>query len=113
MSPCPLATMAGQIAGAIESARLHEETERHATELAVLHEVGKEITSTLELDTMLETLAAAAVRLAVADKSLILLIDSERERLTRAVGHGYSRAQLDGHTFAEFQDGISGWVIST
>jgi signal transduction histidine kinase len=106
-----LETMAGQIAGAIENARLYEETERHATELAALYEIGKEITSILELNTMLQTIADDAVRLVGADKSLILLIDAEKERLTKAVGHGYSRAQLEEHTFEEFQDGLSGWVL--
>jgi signal transduction histidine kinase len=46
-----------------------------------------------------------------ADKSLILLADVEKERLTRVVGHGYTQAQLNEHTFEEFQDGISGWVL--
>ena len=106
-----LETLAGQIARAIENARLYQETERHAADLAALYEVGKEITSTLELDTMLQTIADDAARMVGADKSLILLIDAEEEKLTRAMGHGYSRAQLDGHTFEEFQDGISGWVL--
>ncbi|MFQ5593448.1 MAG: GAF domain-containing protein [Anaerolineae bacterium] len=106
-----LETMAGQIAGAIESARLYRAAERHATELAALHEVGKEITFTLELDTMLETIADDAVRLVGADKSLILLVDAKREKLVKAVGHGYSRAKLEQHTFEEFEDGISGWVL--
>ena len=106
-----LETLAGQIARAIENARLYQETERHAADLAALYEVGKEITSTLELDTMLQTIADDAARMVGADKSLILLIDAEEEKLTRAVGHGYGRAQLNGHIFEEFRDGISGWVL--
>jgi signal transduction histidine kinase len=106
-----LGLLADQAAIAIENARLYQETERHAADLAVLYEVGKEITSTLDLGTRLQTIADAAARMARADKSLILLIDAEEERLTRAVGHGYSREQLNGHTFEEFQDGISGWVL--
>jgi signal transduction histidine kinase/HAMP domain-containing protein len=106
-----LETMAGQIAGGIESARLYQAAERHAAQLAALYEIGKEITSTLELDAMLRAIASEAVRLVGADKSLILLIDAEEERLTRVVGHGYTQTQLDGHTFEEFQDGVSGWVF--
>jgi len=106
-----LETLAGQIARAIENARLYQETERHAAELAALYEVGKEITSTLELNTMLQTIADDAARMVEADKSLILLIDAEEEKLTRAMGRGYRRGQLNGHTFEGFQDGISGWVL--
>jgi signal transduction histidine kinase/putative methionine-R-sulfoxide reductase with GAF domain len=106
-----LETMASQIAGGIESARLYQAAERHAAQLASLYEIGKEITSTLELDAMLHAIASEAARLVGADKSLILLIDAEKERLTRVVGYGYTQAQLNGHTFEEFQDGISGWVF--
>jgi signal transduction histidine kinase/HAMP domain-containing protein len=106
-----LETMAGQIAGAIESARLYQAAERHAAQLAALYEIGKEITSTLEQDTMLRAIADEAVRLVRADKSLILLVDAEEERLIRIVGHGYTQAQLNEHTFEEFRDGIAGWVL--
>ena len=106
-----LETMASQITGAIENARLYRAAERHSTELAALYEVSREITATLELDTILQTIADVAVRLAGADKSLILLVDAEQGRLLRAVGCGYSQAQLEGHTFEEFQNGLSGWVL--
>jgi signal transduction histidine kinase/uncharacterized protein YigA (DUF484 family) len=106
-----LETMASQIAGAIESARLYQAVERQATQLTALYEIGKEITSTLEQDTMLHAIANRAARLVGADKSLILLIDFEKQRLSRTVGHGYTQAQLDEHTFEEFQEGISGWVF--
>ncbi len=103
--------LAGQAAVAIESARLYEKMEQHAIELAALYEVGKEITSTLEIDTMLQTIADNAARLVGADKSLILLIDTEKEKIAQAVGHGYSRVQLEEYAFEEFQEGISGWVL--
>ncbi len=125
----PLRAFASRAAIAIENARLYQqireyanelearvavatqEIRQRADELAALYEIGKEITSTLELDTMLRAIANEAVRLVRADKSLILLVDAEKERLTSAVGHGYAQAQLDEHTFEEFQDGISGWVL--
>jgi signal transduction histidine kinase len=106
-----LETMSHQIAVAIENVRLFAETERHAAELATLYEVGKEITSTLDLDAMLQTIADDAVDLVRADKSLILLVDASNEALTKAVGHGYSQAQLDAQSFEEFRQGISGAVL--
>jgi signal transduction histidine kinase/HAMP domain-containing protein len=124
-----LRAFASRAAIAIENARLYQQIREYATELearvaaatqeirqradelAALYEIGKEITATLDLDRMLRTIADEAVRLVGADKSLILLVDAGEERLTRAVGHGYTQAQLDKHTFEEFLDGISGWVL--
>ncbi len=122
--------LSDQAAVAIANATLHELTQNHAdqleeevklatkeiqkraNELATLYEVGKEITSTLDLGPMLQIIADDVANLVEADNSLILLIDAEKEKLKNAVGHGYSREQLIGHTFEEFQDGLSGWVLN-
>ena len=124
-----LSTFAGHAAIAIDNAQLHEqvwrhaselegriaiataETRRRAKELEALYEIGKEITSILELDTTLQIITDDAARIVGADKSIILLVDVERERLVRVVGSGYSQVELDSQTFEEFQDGISGWVL--
>ncbi|HIP88232.1 MAG TPA: GAF domain-containing protein, partial [Anaerolineales bacterium] len=44
-----LQTMAGQLANAIENARLHENLRRHLMELSVLYEIGQAIISVLDL----------------------------------------------------------------
>ena len=125
-----LELLSDQAAVAIENAHLHEQMQNHADqleeevklatkeiqkradELATLYDVGKEITSTLDLEPMLQIIADDVVNLVEANKSLILLIDAEREKLKNAVGHGYSREHLIGLTFEEFQDGLSGWVFN-
>ncbi|MBN1658096.1 MAG: GAF domain-containing protein [Anaerolineae bacterium] len=94
-----------------ELAQLYQKSEQHAVELGILYEIGKEITATLALDAMLQTIVDNAVRLVGADKSLLALIDVAKERLGEIVGHGYSRAQLDAHTFGELRDGLTGWVL--
>jgi len=124
-----LRTFAGHAAAAIENARLYEQVKRNAIELeariaaatqelrqraeelGVLYEVGKEITATLALDAMLQTIVDNAVRLVGADKSLLVLMDVQKERLVEIVGHGYDQAQLEAHTFGELQAGPSGWVL--
>ncbi|MCX6030692.1 MAG: GAF domain-containing protein [Chloroflexi bacterium] len=124
-----LRTFAGHAAAAIENARLYEQVKRdaveleariasatqelrqRAAELEILYEVGKEITATPALDAMLQTIVDNAIRLVGADKSLLVLIDAQRERLVEIVGHGYDQAQLEAHTFGELQTGLTGWVL--
>ena len=124
-----LQSFAGYAAAAIDNARLYEQVKRDAveletrieaatqelrqrsTELGILYEVGREITATLALDTMLQTIVDSAIRLVDADKSLLVLLDAPKERLVEIVGHGYDRMQLDAHTFGELQSGITGWVL--
>ena len=124
-----LSTFAGHAAIAIDNAQLHGQVQHHASELeeriAVataeirrrakelksLYEIGKEITSILELETMLQIITNDATKIVNADKSIILLIGTEKKRLVNVVGSGYSQIELDSQTFEEFQDGISGWVL--
>jgi GAF domain-containing protein/HAMP domain-containing protein len=103
--------LANQAAIAINNAQLYRKSEQHAVELGILYEVSKEITATLALDAMLQTIVDNAVRLVGADKSLLVLIDAQKERLVEVVGYGYDQAQLAAHTFGEFRDGLSGWVF--
>lgn len=125
----PLHTFAGHAAAAIENARLYEQVKRDALELEariasatqelrqrademeILYEVGKEITGTLALDAMLQTIVDDAVRLVGADRSMLVLIDARGERLLDVVGHGYDQEQLDAHTLEELQAGLTGWVL--
>lgn len=126
-----LRSFASHAAAAIENARLYEqikcdaaelearvaaataELRQRATELAVLYEVAQEIIATPALDAMLQTIADNAVRLVGADKSLLVLLDVNNERLVEIVGHGYDRAHLAAHTFAELRSGLTGWVLRT
>ncbi|MBN1314329.1 MAG: DUF484 family protein, partial [Anaerolineales bacterium] len=105
-----LETIAGQIARTIENARLYKSTEDNANNLANLYKVGKKISSTLELDTILQSIVDEAKKLVNANKSLILLIDKEKKRV-QAVGRGYTPDQLKTHSYQEILNGISGWVL--
>jgi GAF domain-containing protein/CheY-like chemotaxis protein len=51
-----LTTLAGQAAIAIDSARLHEQTERHLKRIEALNDIDNAITSTLSLDRVLTVL---------------------------------------------------------
>jgi signal transduction histidine kinase/HAMP domain-containing protein len=103
--------LANQAAIAINNAQLYRKSEQHAVELGILYEVGKEITATLALDVMLQTIVDNAVRLVEADKSLLVLLNVQQEKLVEIVGHGYDQMQLEAHTFGELWAGLTGWVL--
>jgi signal transduction histidine kinase/HAMP domain-containing protein len=124
-----LDTFAGQAAIAIDNAKLHAQVQRHTSELKeritvateeihrrsgeleALYKIGKEITSTLELETMLQIITNDAVEIVGSDKSIIQLVDLQTKRLINAVGSGYSQIELDEHSFEEFQESLNGWVL--
>jgi PAS domain S-box-containing protein len=104
---------AAQVAVAIENARLYTSMERQAERLRILHEIGKEMVSALELERLLGSIAEHIVRLVGARKSLFLLVDKKRGCLIKAAGYGYPPEHLQRLTFEEVETGVSGWVLRT
>ncbi|MFN2290830.1 MAG: GAF domain-containing protein [Anaerolineae bacterium] len=74
-----LTTIAGQAAVAFQNARLFEERERRIRELAVLNEMSKAISSTLELDALLDLLYRQTSRLLDTSHFRIALYDEEKQ----------------------------------
>ena len=72
-----LATIASQAAISIENARLFEEARRRAQETAALAEVGREISVTLDLETVLTRIASYARDLFQAESSAVYLPEAE------------------------------------
>jgi GAF domain-containing protein/CheY-like chemotaxis protein len=111
---------AAQVAVAVENAKLYESLEKQAerlTDLAVgltgLYEIGKDMTSDLELDRILDSIAEHIVRVVGARRSLFIQVDTKRGRLIRATGHGYPPEHLQRLTYEEVEAGVSGWVLRT
>jgi signal transduction histidine kinase/DNA-binding response OmpR family regulator len=72
-----LSTVAGSMGVALENARLLEETQRRAREAAALAEVGRDLSSTLDLGTVMDRIARHAKDLLQAGNSAIFLPDAE------------------------------------
>ena len=72
-----LATIAANAGAAIHTARLHAETKRRAREMAALAEIGREISVTLDLDTVLERIAGRAQELLQAQDVIIRLLEPD------------------------------------
>jgi signal transduction histidine kinase len=65
-----------------ENAHLFREAQRHAEEMAVLAEVGREITTILPLPVLLERIVAYSRELLAADTSAIYLLQADQQTLS-------------------------------
>ncbi|MDE2004295.1 MAG: GAF domain-containing protein, partial [Betaproteobacteria bacterium] len=72
-----LQTLANSMSVALENARLFDETQRRTREAAALAEVGRDISSTLELATVMDRIAQHAKDLLAGDTSAIFLPETD------------------------------------
>ena len=93
-----LTTVAASMGVALENARLFEEIQRRTRESAALFEVGRDISSTLDLPTVMDRIARHAKELLGADTSAIFLPEGGRDggapRFRAIVAEGESAAQV-------------------
>ena len=82
--------LAGHLAVAIENATLYRETRWYAGLLATLYEIGKETSSILDLDQLLQRVAEVVKRVIDYEMFGILLLDEARGELVlrKAVSYG-------------------------
>ncbi|HKW73488.1 MAG TPA: GAF domain-containing protein, partial [Candidatus Dormibacteraeota bacterium] len=74
-----LRAAAGQLAVAVETARLYEEAQRHAEQLELVADVSKAIASSIDLDQTLRLVAQNLARLVGASLCQIALYEEDRE----------------------------------
>jgi hypothetical protein len=72
-----LSTVTASMGVALENARLLEATQRNARESSALSDVGRDLSSTLDLATVMDRIAAHARDLLAAENSAIFLPDAE------------------------------------
>ncbi|MFP4497737.1 MAG: GAF domain-containing protein [Vulcanimicrobiota bacterium] len=106
-----LRSFANQSAIAIENAGLYAIIRNKVRELATVFDVGKSITSTLELDKVLDEITRQVVSVMEADAASIMLLDKEHEDLRILKTHGLSEYEL-GETF-NVGSGIAGIAVKT
>ena len=113
-----LSTVGASVGVALENARLFDEIQRRTRESAALAEVGREISSTLDLATVMSRIALHAKELLSADNSAVFVPEGDegeagepapRYRAIVAVG-GYELALRD--TVITAGEGIIGSLIA-
>ncbi len=106
-----LSTIAANVGVAVANARLYDQARRRAQEMAVLAEVGREISSTLDPSAVLQLIAERAQTLLDVQASAVYLPDGpERLRAMVAVG-GISEAIRE--STVEIGGGIIGDIART
>jgi GAF domain-containing protein/CheY-like chemotaxis protein len=105
-----LATVAASLGVALENARLFAERQRRAKETAALAEVGRDISSTLELATVMDRIARHAKDLLAVDNSAIFLPDEGGEPYRAIVSIG-DIAEAIRNTVVEPGSGIIGSIL--
>ena len=85
-----LDTIANQAAIAIENARLYESERRRAAQLAMVNEVGKKISSTLDPDKLLKTVTASIQDIFNYNSVSVYLVDRETKSATLQSQSGVS-----------------------
>jgi GAF domain-containing protein/DNA-binding response OmpR family regulator len=89
-----LTTLAASIGNAIQNARLYGESQRRASEMAALAEVGREISATLELGTVLQRIVERAQALLDGTASAVFQPDKDGKTLRATATTGDIADQL-------------------
>ncbi|NTV36467.1 MAG: GAF domain-containing protein, partial [Anaerolineaceae bacterium] len=72
-----LQSIGDQVAGAIVKARLLQESEKRAMQLATLNEVTRQLTSTLDVEPLLNTILQKATDILYCEAGSLLMLDDE------------------------------------
>lgn len=102
-----LTTIAASLSAALDNARLFAETSRHARESEALNEVGRDISATLNLTTVMDKIAAHALNLLNGSSSAIYLPESDGRSLRAITARGNIAAEIMADTI-KIGEGIIG-----
>jgi two-component system NtrC family sensor kinase len=91
---------------------INQQLERRVRELSTLHDIGRAVTSLLDLEKVLNRVVEAAVFLTGAEEGFLLLVDQETEELYMRAAKGLSQRQARSFR-VKVEDSLSGQVITT
>jgi PAS domain S-box-containing protein len=104
-----LTTLSSSMGVALENARLFAETNRRASEMSALTDIGREISSTLDLETVIDRIATRAREVLKVGTSAVYLLEPDRITLRPiAVVGDYADAVLASRS--RLGEGIIGSV---
>ncbi|PWH13337.1 MAG: hypothetical protein DDG60_10430, partial [Anaerolineae bacterium] len=91
-----LQAIADQAAGAIVKSRLLQETERRAQQLATLNTITRQLTSTMEIETLSQNIMESAVSILNTEAGTLFLVDEQTGELVFKVTVGPVAKDLVG-----------------
>jgi PAS domain S-box-containing protein len=95
-----------------EIVQINQQLERRVQELSTLHSIGKVVTSSLNLEQVLNRIVEASVFLTNAEESFLLLVDEESGDLYMRAGKGLGEKGARGFR-VKVEDTIAGEVVRT
>jgi PAS domain S-box-containing protein len=101
-----------QLSLALENARLFQEAQRRAREMTALAEVGREISATLELKTVLERIAEYAIKLLNGLTAAVYIPDAEFKILNAIAVVGLEAEEVQNDPL-QIGTGIIGTIAQT
>lgn len=104
-SPTPhlmeeLDLVARELAGIIRNSRIYTESKKRIADLSVLHEVGKVIGSTLELDDLIKRTVAITAQVINATGSALMILDKDSETVIVDRQFGQIPSQIKEQIFS-------------
>jgi len=106
-----LTTIASVFTGAIQNAQLYAETQRRVVELETLTEIGRALSSTLNMDELLSLVYEQTQRVMHADNMYIALYDQARDEVEFALS--INTGEVQPGTRRSSRRGLTGYVIHT
>jgi signal transduction histidine kinase/putative methionine-R-sulfoxide reductase with GAF domain len=107
-----LQAIAEQAAGAIVKARLFQETERRAHQLATLNDITRQLTGTLETEPLLQNILDSAATILNCEAGSLFLVDETTDELVFKATAGPVAQNLAGQRLAP-GTGIVGEAVQT
>jgi signal transduction histidine kinase/DNA-binding response OmpR family regulator/PAS domain-containing protein len=102
--------VADQLSLALENARLFQETQRRAQEMTALAEVGREISATLNLETVLDRITSYASDLLLATSAAAYLPNEDSTTWTAIAAVGLDAKEIKNDTVIR-GEGILGKIV--
>jgi PAS domain S-box-containing protein len=107
-----LSTIAANAGSALQTARLHGETERRAQEMATLAEIGNDIAASRELEPVLERIAAHAKDILHVRDIAIRLLETDGRTLYTPVALGTYPEEIKAAVL-EMGEGLTGAIAAS
>ncbi|MGE5376355.1 MAG: GAF domain-containing protein, partial [Bacteroidota bacterium] len=107
-----LSTIAANAGAAIHTARLHAETQRNAGQMATIANVGRELSATLNLETVVKTVVKNVHDLFGASDTILRLLDSDGRTMRTTLALGQYAAEYAEDTLL-LGEGITGSIAQS
>jgi signal transduction histidine kinase/DNA-binding response OmpR family regulator/putative methionine-R-sulfoxide reductase with GAF domain/tetratricopeptide (TPR) repeat protein len=105
-----LSTIAANVGSSIQNARLYQETQRRANEMAVLAEIGSDIAATHDLETVLERIATHVLTLLRVSDIAVYLLDPDEVTLRARMALGKYTEEIKSSSIT-IGHGLTGSIV--